>query len=104
MASDRDKSTAIYRRFDRLSARNLLYLQSELAELEARQDEFDQEDLQDDNLEAKRSARDWHFFEVRAEVPDNEREKRRMSLVKEIREKMKEYRERVINFSSQRWH
>ena len=36
IASDKDKSTVIYRRFDRLSARNLLYLQSELAELEAK--------------------------------------------------------------------
>ena len=46
IASDSDKSTAIYRRFDRLSARNLLYLQSELVELEAQQDALDEEDLQ----------------------------------------------------------
>ncbi|KAF8860881.1 hypothetical protein BDZ45DRAFT_777884 [Acephala macrosclerotiorum] len=38
-----DSSTTIYRRFQRLSARNLLYLESELAELEAEQDRLDQE-------------------------------------------------------------
>jgi hypothetical protein len=48
IASDRDKSTAIYRRFDRLSARNLLYLESELQELEERQDALDAEDLHGD--------------------------------------------------------
>ena len=58
IASDRDKSTAIYRRFDRLSARNLLYMQSELVELEARQDAFDADDSQG-TLEAKDSARNW---------------------------------------------
>tara|TARA_R110002060_G_scaffold59247_6_gene69119 strand:- start:660 stop:971 length:312 start_codon:yes stop_codon:yes gene_type:complete len=40
IASDKDKSTAIYRRLDRLSARNLLYLHSELPELQARQDDL----------------------------------------------------------------
>jgi hypothetical protein len=45
IASDKDKSTVIYRRFDCLFARNLLYLQSELAELERRQTVFDAEDV-----------------------------------------------------------
>ena len=56
--SDCDKSTAIYRRFGRLSARNLLHLQSELVELEARQDALDIEYLRG-TLEDKKSARDW---------------------------------------------
>jgi len=37
IAHDCNKTTTIYRRFDRLSACNLLYLQAELAELEALQ-------------------------------------------------------------------
>src|SRR5580692_1771025 len=43
IASDKDKSTTVYRQFDRLAARNLLYLETELAELEARQDSLDKE-------------------------------------------------------------
>ena len=90
IASDRDKSTAIYRRFDRLSARNLLYLQSELIELEARQDALDLEDLEA-TTEDKKSTRDWQVFKTRASKENNVREKDRMAVVKEIREKMKEY-------------
>jgi hypothetical protein len=90
IASDLDKSTAIYRRFDRLSARNLLYLQSELQELEARQDALDAEDLHGD-LQAKKSARNWQVLKKRAKEQNNEREKERLELVFEIRDKLKEY-------------
>ena len=90
MASDRDKSTAIYRRFDRLSARNLLYLQSELQELEERQDALDTVDLHGD-LQAKKSARNWQVLKKRAKQQDNEREKERLELVFEIRDRLKEY-------------
>lgn len=37
IASDPDHTSLVFRRFDKLAARNLLYLQSELAELEAKQ-------------------------------------------------------------------
>jgi hypothetical protein len=90
IASDRDKSTAIYRRFDRLSARNLLYLQSELQELEERQDAFDAEDLRG-GREEKKSARNWQVLKKKAKQQNNEREKTRLDLVFEIRDKLKEY-------------
>lgn len=41
IASDRDRTTLIYKRFDELAARNLLYLQSELAKLQAQQHLYD---------------------------------------------------------------
>jgi hypothetical protein len=89
IASDPDHSTAIYRRFDELSARNLLYLQSELAELKARQDELDQEDFRGD-LDDKRRAKDWKVLRDRADSGDvNARE--RLDLVHSIRSKLKEY-------------
>ena len=90
IASDRDKSTWIYRRFDRLSARNLLYLQSELQELEERQDAFDAEDLHG-GREEKKSARNWQVLKKKAKQQNNEREKKRLDLVFEIRDKLKEY-------------
>ena len=90
IASDCDKSTSIYRRFDRLSARNLLYLQSELIELEAQQDQFDAEDLRG-SIEDKKSARSWQSLRQRASTIDNVRERDRLRVVKEIREKIKEY-------------
>ena len=91
IASDYDKSTAIYRRFDRLSARNLLYLQSELVELEARQDALDAEDLRG-TLEQKKCARDWQTLKERAAEPGNTGEKERVEVLEEIRKKLREYR------------
>ncbi|MCJ1460132.1 hypothetical protein MMC28_010511 [Mycoblastus sanguinarius] len=96
IASDRDKSTAIYRRFDRLSARNLLYLQSELVELEARQDELDAEDLRATTAEAKHGARNWQKLTERASEANNVREKERLRIVTEISRKLREYREALI--------
>ena len=42
--SDADKTTTVYRRFDELSAHNLLFYQAGLAELEERQKRQDTED------------------------------------------------------------
>jgi len=97
IASDKDKSTAIFRRFDKLSARNLLYLQSQLAELEARQELYDKEDAEIEDragqMTALQCARNWADFKENAR--SSEPQKARMDLVKEIRETMKEYREHV---------
>ena len=90
IASDPDHSTAIYRRFDELSSRNLLYLQSELAELKARQDAFDREDFRGD-LEDKRRANNWKVLKERADSRDA-KAMERMELIHDIRLKLKEYR------------
>ena len=90
IASDCDKSTAIYRRFDRLSARNFLYLQSELVEHEARQDALDAEALCG-TLEGKDSAKNWHTLRKRAAEPGNIGDKERLEVLQEIRMKIKEY-------------
>lgn len=93
MASDDDKSTSIYQRFDRLSARNLLYLQSELVELEAQQQVLDVKNTADlyAATEEMRSVRDWHTLKARAKEAGNLREKEQLRIALEIREKMKEY-------------
>ncbi|PVH75814.1 hypothetical protein DL98DRAFT_592820 [Cadophora sp. DSE1049] len=74
IASDEDKSTTIFRRFQRLSTRNLLYLESELSELEAIQDRLDAEAKRDDDLEL--SAQSWELLRLQADggcdVPCNE--------------------------------
>ena len=90
IASDLDHSSVLYKRFNKLSARNILYLQSELAELERRQDEFDEQDLLDDDLSMKKIARNWRAFSDAAAVTGSRAEKR-MELSIEIRNKIKEY-------------
>ena len=52
VANDSDRSTTIFRRFERLSARNLLYLETELMELEAAQDRLDATCKLDQDLES----------------------------------------------------
>ncbi|KAI1358664.1 hypothetical protein F5Y08DRAFT_321302 [Xylaria arbuscula] len=89
IASDRDKSAAIFKRFNRLAARNLLALQSELAELESRLDHYDQEDQT--NRETMQSLRNWQDYKARA---DSEPE--RMELMAKIKTTMREYREALI--------
>jgi hypothetical protein len=103
IASDADKTTAIYRRFDELSARNLLYYQAQIAELEEELKEYDDGDrnarntVEDD--EVVDSLSDWSVFERRAEEGVL-RDKRKMELVEKIREKLERYRRStlLINF------
>ncbi|CAN9105265.1 unnamed protein product [Alternaria alternata] len=94
VASDRDRTTLLYKRFDELAARNLLYLQSELAELEAKQCAFDQHDLTAD-LETKQCARNFADFQKAVQAKDTTQEER-WQLMREIREKLKEYREALL--------
>ena len=97
IASDKGKTTHIYRRFERLGARNLLYIQDELAELENRLDEFDREDARQPR-EEKKSLRNYSLLMDRvAEEDSDEREYQRLKLILKIRERMKEYREYTLN-------
>lgn len=91
IASDPGHSTSIYRRFDYLAARDLLFQQSELVELEAELRAFDQEDLrhaQDDDD----SVRDIELFKKRAAADAQSKEAYRLQLHERIREKLKQYR------------
>ncbi|KFY32813.1 hypothetical protein V495_08702, partial [Pseudogymnoascus sp. VKM F-4514 (FW-929)] len=97
--SDPDKTTTIFRRFDRLSARNLLLLEAELAELEARQDCLDEEDRKSLSEEVRRCHADWNTFEGFAMGrdsngdPTNPGQAEKLDLALKIREKLKEYHE-----------
>lgn len=89
IASDKDGTTAIYKRFNRLAARNLLLLQSELADLQVQLDKFDLEDQ--GTMETLQSLRNWEDFKERSATDPS-----RMELVKKIRETLKEYSEMIL--------
>lgn len=92
MVSDDEHSGIIFRRFRRLSARNLLYMQSELAELEAQQEKYDREDAAlTTTVSEKAGLRDWSVFEKRANSKVD-REKTRMELAEKINAQLKQYR------------
>jgi hypothetical protein len=92
VASDPDKSGTIYRRFDRLSTRTLLYLESKLAVLESAQERFDEEDGTDDSFALKSAATSWEEFEEHAKDLDRPEIQKRMKLATEIAATLKTYR------------
>ena len=82
----------IFKRFDRLAARNLLYLQGELACLDEQLTYFDEKDKTGPcDIEARECARSWEDFERIKE--QSEKQRKRWDLVMKIREKLREYRE-----------
>jgi hypothetical protein len=95
ISSDRDRTTLIFKRFDELAARNLLYLQSDLAELQAKQRAFDEQDINAD-LATKQCARNYSEFETAASQGRSPKQKERMDTVRQIRSTLKEYREALL--------
>ncbi|KAJ9667112.1 hypothetical protein H2201_002631 [Coniosporium apollinis] len=93
IASDPDRTALVFKRFDRLAVRSLLYLQSELEDLQVQQDEYDRVDANDqsDDLSSKQCARNWQEFKKKAQM--DQKQKERMELVMKIKVTMKEYRE-----------
>ena len=88
--SDPDKSATIYRRFDKLSARNLLYLEPKLGILESEQERLDEED--GTTFDLKSAAISWEEFEEQAKQPDKPEVRKRMKLATEITEALRTYR------------
>ncbi|KAF4905254.1 hypothetical protein CGCFRS4_v000820 [Colletotrichum fructicola] len=64
MARDVDNETLIYRRFDELAARNLLYLQSELLGLENQLNELDKQDAEDEDMDWQPKRRVLEAFKA----------------------------------------
>ncbi|KAL2845201.1 hypothetical protein BJY01DRAFT_214391 [Aspergillus pseudoustus] len=98
ISRDYDHSTFIFKRFDELSARNLLYLQSELADLQALQDQYDREDVKA-SWEEKEGRRDWDKFKSKASSSGNGKfpeDEKRMELALKIRAALREYKETIL--------
>ena len=95
---DPDNTSTIFRRFDRLSARNLLFLEAQLAELEARQNRSDEQDLIAASLTTVECHSDWRKFEAYATERNGDGsfakpdQAAKMELALGIKEKLNEYR------------
>lgn len=92
IASDPDRSTFIYKRFDRLASRNLLILQSELAEMQSQLDALDMEDWAKYQTRgpgyqaALQDLQNWQAYKA-THGPESDR----LKLIKGIRKTLKEY-------------
>jgi hypothetical protein len=84
-----DDELPIFRRFDRLNARNLLYLQGELIALEVQLQALDDEDAKNGSMDVMLSAKCWETLLLRAEEHPHETE--RMELIKKIRTVVRQY-------------
>lgn len=85
----RDGDAMIYHKYAHMSARNLLYLQSELHELDEQLRQLDKEDAKDiDNEEPQKAAREWRYYVD----PPNDRACQHRTLQGKIRVKLNEYR------------
>ena len=85
----RDGDAAIFRKYAQLSARNLLYLQSELHGLEEQLRQLDREDAKDvDNEEPQKAAREWRYYSD----PGNRRASQHRELQEKITSKLRTYR------------
>jgi hypothetical protein len=91
IAHDPDNESYVFRRFDRLSARNLLNLQSQLINLESELDRLDERMWLSGNPDAILSMSRWESFKERAtDLTQPEHEK--MELEQVLQRKIKEYR------------
>lgn len=92
LAINPDYEAFIFRKFDQLSARNLLHLESRLTYLEWKLDQADDQAANSQDNERLRSIRVWEAFEDNAKE-DARPEHAHMRIAEEIREPLKDYRE-----------
>ena len=99
ITKDPDHGWKIFKRFDRLTTRNLLYLQAKLSSLEAKQIAYDQEVLLSGDIDSKTAATSWEDFQRLAEADGHDREKKGMSLAREIEQTLETYHSALKRYS-----
>lgn len=102
IALDPDKETSIYRKFDELAARNLLYLQAELLVLEKKINGLDVNDAKSEDMDLADAIMTWETLE-RQYNTGSEKARVRMDLIIKIRAKIKEYRLLEAHYRFERW-
>jgi hypothetical protein len=90
IALDPDNETFVFRKFDTLAARNLLYMQARILSLEQQFDALDTGVTESNDMSLKDAARSWEEL-VKQDSEDEVRARRQMELIAETREALKEY-------------
>jgi len=99
IARDPDQETFVFRKFDELTARNLLNLQGELIELENRLATLDEEVKSSTDPYLRSSMRSWRIMKETAEHAvgeSKEKAQQRIDFGKELDMKLEKYREFYI--------
>lgn len=90
IARDPDNEAFVFRKFNRLGARNILHLQSQLITLEYEIEQLDEEARKSKDLEAQQSSRRWETLMKQAGDP-NRPERQRLEKLDELRKLLREY-------------
>jgi hypothetical protein len=90
IALDPDNETFIFRKFDRLAARNLLYLQARIMVLEKEFEGLDKEVAQSNDMTLKDAARTWEQL-VKQDSEGQGHAQGHIKLVVEMKQALKEY-------------
>lgn len=94
MSQNSNSESFVFKRFDRLAARNLLYLQAELASLQDKLDNLDRADAKPPyDLEVRKCARSWEDFEASKDSSSKQHE--RWILMHRTRATLREYRKYI---------
>lgn len=102
LSRDPDKETYVFRRFDKLTARNLLNLQGELMALQAELDDLDAEAALSPDPVLDASMMSWQVMEENSKDTtsrDGGEERRRIAVAKELAVKLKAYRKSAREIS-----
>ena len=105
IAQDPDKETYVFRRFDRLTARNLLNLQGDLLVLQDELDALDAKAASSPDPDLHSSMRSWEVLVRNAKGSQDrsgEEERKRIEIAGDLEVKLRKYREsaRVESYSS----
>lgn len=90
IARDPDNESFVFRKFNRLGARNLLHLQSHLITLEHEIDVLDEEARRSPDFEAQQASRRWETLIEHAENPARA-EMKRLEKAEELQGKIRGY-------------
>lgn len=94
LASDPDNETLVFRKFDDLAALSLLYMQSEILEMQKKVRDMHKATVDSYDMDLRDAARTWETLVLQSKPGHDFRKdaKERMDLILDLRMKLKEYR------------
>ncbi len=103
IALDPDNESFIFRKFDSLAARNLLYQQARIINLEKQLEELDHDVAKTHNMTLKDAARTWEQL-IEQSAAGQYHAQQHMGLIIELKQALKDYRIMCPAFPTQRKH
>ncbi|KAH3911329.1 hypothetical protein HBH56_133430 [Parastagonospora nodorum] len=95
IAQDPDNETFIFRKFDKLAARNILHLQAQLFAIERELEDLDDDLRRSNDLEAHQSLRRWETLVEHGRDP-NKKESKLVQKLQDLNALLKEYYETIV--------